>query len=438
MYVNAQRAAEGPKGTFSPPDSPALMLTAAWTMGGIVLFLLAPLTTPLLVVLSFVAPFVWLSASQKRTLWHTPTPVFIALYLAVAYLALNMTWAPDRSTAAMTVGLIVVLVTAVDVSLVILRRSALKVLDAIAIGFIIGVVIGGLYLCFEVLSDQWIRRTLAAYQPWLRPTALHTRVTATGVLMFEPHILNQSITAVTMALWPSSLAIKSLNTTRSWRGPLLVGLLPAVVAILRSEHATSKLALFGSAAIFLLYQARPGFARLLTTTGWVVATLLVVPIALVLFTQHMYTATWLFPSAQQRIVIWGHTSKQVAKVPLLGVGVAATRTYHTIESRANAPLAPGSQFPLEIGWHSHNIFLQIWYETGAVGALFLLAIGVLIGRSFAAVPTAAQPFLWSTFATCALIGASSFSLWAPWFMAAFGLTAIFAGLGVALLPNSQP
>ena len=311
-------------------------------------------------------------------------------------------------------------------------------LGAMAIGFIIGVVMGGLYLCFEVLSEQWIRRTLASYQPWLRPTELHTRVTATGVVMFEAHVLNQSIAAVTMALWPGLLAIKSINATRSLRGSLLLGLLPVVLAILRSEHATSKLALFGSAAIFLLYRARPALARRVTTIGWAVATLLVVPIALVLFTQQMYTASWLFPSAQMRIVIWGHTSKQIVKAPLLGVGVAATRTYHKSEGGADAPRAPGSAYPLETGWHSHNIFLQIWYETGAVGALFFLIIGMLIVRSCAAAPAAAQPFLWSTFAACALIGGSSFSLWAPWFMAAFGLTTIFAALAIAMLQKSQP
>ena len=34
-----------------------------------------------------------------------------------------------------------------------------------------------------------------------------------------------------------------------------------------------------------------------------------------------------------------------------------------------APFAPGSNFRLTAGWHSHNDYLQIWYETGAVGAI---------------------------------------------------------------------
>jgi hypothetical protein len=422
----------------SLPRTPALQLTAAWTAGGIVLLLLAPLTAPALVLLCLVAPLVWLPTSQRPNPWHYPTPVFAVLYIAAGYLALNATWSPDPVTAAMTVGLILVFVAAVDVSLITLQKNDRQVLDAMAVGFVVGLIVGSLYLCFEVLSGQWIRRSLSAFQPWLQPKAHHTTVSSGGAIMFQPYLLNHSITAATMVLWPALLALKSLKITRSLRSLLLLGLLPLLVAILRSEHATSKLALLGSTAIFLLYRAVPALSRRLTMTSWVVASLLVVPITFVLFAQHMYTAPWLFPSAQQRIVIWGYTSKQVARAPILGAGIAATRVYHKTEGGPGAPLAPGSEIALDIGWHSHNIFLQMWYETGAVGALFLLTVGLLILRSFAGAPAAAQPFLWSAFAACGLIGSSSFSLWAPWFMAAFGLVAIFAGLAVALLPKFAP
>jgi hypothetical protein len=65
----------------------------------------------------------------------------------------------------------------------------------------------------------------------------------------------------------------------------------------------------------------------------------------------------------------------------------------------------------------------------------LLAIGILVLRSFAAAPEPAQPYLWATFAACALMAGSSFSLWAPWFMATLGMVAAFAGLGTTLLKN---
>src|SRR5262249_21619538 len=94
--------------------------------------------------------------------------------------------------------------------------------------------------------------------------------------------------------------------------------------------------------------------------------------------------------------------------------------------------APGSKYRLTTGWHSHNAYLQAWYETGAVGALWLLALGLLVLRSLASADAAAQPYLYAIFISCAAIAASSFSLWAPWFMASFAFAAIQAALGSTL------
>jgi O-antigen ligase len=127
-------------------------------------------------------------------------------------------------------------------------------------------------------------------------------------------------------------------------------------------------------------------------------------------------------------VIWGHTAAEYGKAPVLGAGVHAARARHD-PGNEHVPRAPGSEFRLDPGLHSHNAYLQTWYEAGAVGAVFLLATGLLLLRSLAAAPPAAQPCLYATFATCALAGLSSFSLWQPWFMAALGLAAVLAALG---------
>ena len=85
-----------------------------------------------------------------------------------------------------------------------------------------------------------------------------------------------------------------------------------------------------------------------------------------------------------------------------------------------SPLAPGSEFRLTTGLHSHNGYLQTWYEAGAVGAAFLLAIRPSGAQVAGSAPAEAQPYLYATFVACALMGGSSFSLWQPWFMASLG------------------
>jgi O-antigen ligase len=95
-------------------------------------------------------------------------------------------------------------------------------------------------------------------------------------------------------------------------------------------------------------------------------------------------------------------------------------------------VAPGTDFRLTTSLHSHNAYLQAWYETGAVGAAILMAVGLLVLRSVGEAPSHAQPYLYATFVSCALMGGASFSLWQTWFMASLGLVAVFATLGWAL------
>jgi O-antigen ligase len=409
-----------------------LRLTTAWTMGGVVLLLLAPLTAPELIVLCLIAPLAWLPAG-KRNIFHGPTATFVALYLTTGYLALNTRWSPDPVTAIETVGMIVIVVGIVDMTLIILERLEVHALEAMAVGLVGGVIIGGTYICFEAFSGQLLRRMLVPLQPWLRPEARYLAVDAHGAEIFQVQVLNLNIAALTMLFWPAMLAVRALKPAQSANRLLLLGLLPALLGVFRSEHATSKMALLGSLGIYLLYQVRPTFARALMITCWVTATMLIVPIASALFAQKLYTSPWLFKSAQERVVFWGYTSEQVAKAPLLGVGISATRVYHKTKGGANAPQAPGSEFRLETGWHSHNVYLQAWYETGAIGAVLFLAVGILVLRSFAAAPEVAQPYLWSAFGACAMMAGSSFSLWALWFLATLGMVAALAGLGTTLL-----
>jgi O-antigen ligase len=170
--------------------------------------------------------------------------------------------------------------------------------------------------------------------------------------------------------------------------------------------------------------------------SWVAAIILVVPLATLAYQSQLYLSQWLPHSAQHRIVIWGHTSSLIAKAPILGSGINTARALNDPDGY-DAPLAPGSEFRLTTGLHSHNGYLQAWYETGAVGAFMLLAIGLLVLSSLARAPTEVQPYLYATFATCALLGGTSFSLWQPWFMASFGFAAGLAMLGWALADRSR-
>jgi O-antigen ligase len=87
---------------------------------------------------------------------------------------------------------------------------------------------------------------------------------------------------------------------------------------------------------------------------------------------------------------------------------------------------------LSVSWHSHNAFLQIWSEAGAIGAAILLVFGLLVMRSIRRRPQPVHAALFATFSSCAMIAATGYSAFAPWLSASFALATIFGALATAM------
>jgi O-antigen ligase len=409
-----------------------LRATAAWTLIGVILYLALPLLAPAVLLLSIGAPLAWrLMKGSGLPPLRRPSAVILALLLAGAYLCINATWSLSPSTARVSLVMLFPFIAAVHVTLQALEDGDADAQRAMAWGLYAAMAIGGAVICIEAFSGQWLRQQAMALAPALRPDLRHMVVEDGRVTFVQPYLLNRGIAALTLLFWPTLLVIAALASTSRQRRWLLAGLVPVVAAILGAQHATSKIAFVGAAAAFAAFQVSPGIAKRAIAWGWVATIVLVVPLATLAFQNELHLATWVPRTAKHRIVIWGHTSQLIAKAPILGAGIHTARALHD-PNDYDAPRAPGSEFRLTTGLHSHNGYLQTWYEAGAVGAAFLLAIGLLVLASLAAAPAGAQPYLYATFVACALMGGSSFSLWQPWFMAALGLAAVFAGLGWAL------
>jgi O-antigen ligase len=411
-----------------------LLATTLWTGSGVIIYLLAPLALPAILVLAVGAPVAWYVAAQRSLPLQRPSTVSLALVLAGFYLAVNASWSLRPGDAQISLAMFCLLVVVVHFVGNGLTGSDTDALRAMALGLAIGLIVGGAVLCVDTFSLQWARRMLMSFVPPLRPKAVDMRVEEGWVTWLLPFLLNRSTAALTLLLWPTLHAIALVGQRAPLRYWLLAALIPAVAAILGSEHATSKLAFTGAAVTFVLASLSLKGARRLITVGWLAVLVLVVPVATLAYQGQLYLVSSLPYSARARIVIWGHTSELIAKAPILGSGINTARALHHPH---DAPFAPGSTIPVTTNLHSHNVYLQTWYETGLVGAVFLLAIGLLVLREIARAPEGVQPYLYATFVTCALMGGTSFSLWQPWFMGSFGLAAGFALVGRALAERSQ-
>ena len=80
--------------------------------------------------------------------------------------------------------------------------------------------------------------------------------------------------------------------------------------------------------------------------------------------------------------------------------------------------------------HAHNIFLQTWYELGAVGAVLFSAIGAVAWALLSRRPAALQPYAFASFVSAVLIGAFSWGMWQTWFMAAYAIWVMLLALAL--------
>ena len=404
----------------------ALWLTGAWTAAGTMLYLLWPALAPILLPLCGVAPLAWDWHGRRRFRLFHVSAVSFALLVAVGYALLNAQWSMTRDEALAYAALLLVVVICVHGGLgawADLRHR--PAITAMSIGFYVGFVLAGCLLCFEILSHHLIFFQLATLFPQWSSQA--KEYLAQGGL--PSYFLNHRMAALAMLFWPALLTALHLNTTGWHLWLLLIGFLPSLVAVGASEHATSQMAFVIGACVALAARwSAPGALRLLML-AWIVACLAVVPLCLAAYQANLHLLRWLPQSAQDRMVIWKATSDLIGNAPLLGVGIHSGRVITRGESER--PLAPGTPFRLSVGWHSHNAFLQTWFEAGAVGAGLLLCIGLLVLRAIGTHRRRLQPALLATFASCAAIAATGFSAFAPWLLASYAIVTLFAALAVA-------
>lgn len=108
----------------------------------------------------------------------------------------------------------------------------------------------------------------------------------------------------------------------------------------------------------------------------------------------------------ERLEIWTFISGKIAERPLTGHGIEATKN---IDADKVFPLNKTDNF-----LHPHNAFLQIWLETGLIGALIVCGFALLIGRRILAAPAIAQPLYLSMVASCACMLSTGYGLWQSW------------------------
>jgi O-antigen ligase len=248
---------------------------------------------------------------------------------------------------------------------------------------------------------------VAEGESFARRHADATRNVSRGIVFYSAMVF-----PVAALIWPLrfgrliTLALLGILSVSAWK----LGVYVAVIApwlglgfgcLARKFPGATTKVLLGLAAIAIL--AAPLFGGLITLVNEDALSKL--------------PASW-----EHRLYMWDFVFRRISESPLIGHGFDAARTYADMLT-----LSDGQNVTL-LSLHTHNVGLQIWLETGLIGAALsgsaiLSCLG--LGQKFA-MKSANRAFGLCGFLTVFILGSSfSFGVWQFWWWGT-----LFLGLAV--------
>jgi exopolysaccharide production protein ExoQ len=262
-----------------------------------------------------------------------------------------------------------------------------------------GMLVGLLLLAIETVFDFPLYRAVMGTSPKLDDLIESKR----------------SVDALPLLVWPACLSLARLNMP--WLGAVLAAVFTVACVKLTASSATVGMAL--SMVMFGACFVSIPWVRRILTAAIALAFALILPLAIVAYDMGGTTAHWLKHSGQHRIEIWHFAAQKTLEHPLFGYGFNASR-YVPNGSAVSQFLPPGqSLIPL----HPHDAFLQVWLETGAVGAIIMLAILLAALRATTCWPASVARFTLPGYAAGLVVAGFAFGIWQSWWMATIAFSA---------------
>lgn len=362
--------------------------------------------------------------SLKDYLKLPPTSVPVAVFLSFA--VISSLWSADSMATFSFAALIVGIYLQWHVANRWFWCQPLYRVRHFAYWMVMGALVGSIALLIEVYGEQYLRRLAIDNFGILTPPTLekHWEIDNFGRAHIRQFELNRSVAAANMILWPAVLSALAWWSGRKLA--IIVGVLvgSVMLATFGAYHETSKIAALVGLAWLAVGLYRPRLALLAAAATWI-GLLIAVPYAshVAYDDLELHKAKWLQFSARERIIIWGDIASRVPESPLIGVGA---RTGYVLNAKLKASLEqPTNHRARIIARHAHNIYLQTWFELGAVGASLLLVAGLVILQAISRLEARIQPFAVATFTVFMIEIASTWELWQRWYAALFAVVAVY-------------
>ena len=383
----------------------------------------------LLIVVALRRGLPWRELLQRNT-------AMTALIAAAIYAGLSAIWAANPEGALSKGALLLAVTLAVFAAAAAVAALDRDQVRRACLAFVAGALCAAGFVFVELLTDGALTRFAMNTIPALKPDrAKHVAIHHGRVTRINLSEFNQHVAMLAFQLWPGLLALRALALRRATLLAVLF-LLALAVPIAISEHDSSQIGLVASLLIFPLAWVRPRAAIRGLALAWCLGFVLVIPLDFLAFKAELHKVDWLPKSARARIIIWEYTAERALENPFLGIGADSTPA---VKAKAvSAPEQPeGFVFRRTTGQHAHNLFLQTWYELGAIGAILAALAGAAAALRLLLLPPEAQPYGAASFILFAVIAAFAWGMWQVWLVCAIGLLPLYLLMPAALLRGAN-
>lgn len=345
---------------------------------------------------------------HPNTLWSLPAAVILFLTLCTVSAA----WAGEPVRA---LGVMVVAWVAFFAWLILQNWAYLRSLKEIES---LLRCICAVFIVFVVLVDSETATSQSIHEYLVNSLGMDMSIPnfyvgTNGHISVSMQFLAQHVATISYLFWPMLLAIYLTFGKARFFVCAIFSML-TIYALFFSINETAMLAMTLSSAAFLLALILPRTTVILTGLAFGFLSLAVVPLANLAYQIfQLQLNLHIPPSGQARFHTWFNVASSVPEQLFLGHGVVHLRTL----------LYNGQGFIWEHA-HSHNVFLQTWYEVGLIGALLIFMIGTTFLVSIYRSPRTIVCFAVAAFVAITLsFATTAWELWVPWHL---GLIAILA------------
>ncbi len=236
---------------------------------------------------------------------------------------------------------------------------------------------------------------------------------------------NRGMDHLALIVWP---VLGYLAYRRDWKRALLMGV-PLLCAVAVTMSLAAKVAMMVGLLVLAATLRLSRLAPKLLAAGMVTIAV-ATPVGLHLLAEQRATlAPYLKISGLHRLEIWDHVTTHLFSRPMLGWGIASsTKLPMPPEELRDYIILNGTNI------YAHDQWLELWVETGAIGAILGLGFSLLVLHRIGRTSAAIRPFAYAAFGAGVLISCVNFEVMTDsWWAAVAASGFLFATLEHAVV-----